>query len=510
MIKDNQKTQVNERLLGANVSINSNKRIAEALSLPNGARFYKCALQVNPYVYLKRHSKATSFKNEDDYNAAIIKACQKENVEVIAVTDHHCIRGSESLINAAEAAGIKVFPAFEASTKDGIHFICLFDPSTPLTLVQAKINDCGIHDDKQISQNGKYDATEFLAECQQWGAICIAAHITLNSGLLVTLEGQPAIRVWRDSNLLAGAIPGSVGDLPQNFKSIIRNENPDYRRVHPIAVLNAADVSDPSDLKDSKSYTWIKMSDVSVEGLRQSFLDPSSRIRLATDPVPEEHAEFVAVAWEAGFLDGVAIHLNENLNVLVGGRGTGKSTVVESLRYAIQLEPIGEDAKKAHEGIIRNVLKSGTKISLLVRSYRPDRKEYLIERTIPNPPTVKDESGNVLTLTPRDILPRVEIFGQREISELAKDHAKRTLLLNRFVEFDSSLAKRKEELRRELNRSRTKIIEIQNELMMIEDRLGTLPIVEETLKRYQDAGLEQRLKEQSLLVREERIIKTAP
>ena len=38
--------------------------------------------------------------------------------------------------------------------------------------------------------------------------------------------------------------------------------------------------------------------------------------------------------------------------------------------------------------------------------------------------------------------------------------------------------------------------------------LSSLPSLEETLKRFQDAGLEDRLKEQSLLVREEQILKT--
>ncbi len=56
-----------------------------------------------------------------------------------------------------------------------------------------------------------------------------------------------------------------------------------------------------------------------------------------------------------------------DLNVLIGGRGTGKSTVIESLRYVLGVEPIGEEARKAHEGIVRNVIKSGTKISLLAQ-----------------------------------------------------------------------------------------------------------------------------------------------
>jgi chromosome segregation ATPase len=54
---------------------------------------------------------------------------------------------------------------------------------------------------------------------------------------------------------------------------------------------------------------------------------------------------------------------NENLNVLIGGRGTGKSTVIESLRYVLGLGPLGQDAKTAHEGIVKHVLKNGTRIA---------------------------------------------------------------------------------------------------------------------------------------------------
>jgi hypothetical protein len=183
-----------------------------------------------------------------------------------------------------------------------------------------------------------------------------------------------------------------------------------------------------------------------MEGLRQAFLDPGSRIRLnpkAGDLEPELHAELVALAWEGGFLDGVAIHFNPNLNVLVGGRGTGKSTVIESIRTVLGLEPIGDDARKAHEGILRDVLRNGTKISLLVRVHRPAVREYRIERTLPNPPLVREEGGEISDLTPVDILPRVEVYGQHEISELTKSREKLTRLLDRFVERDASLDRQK-------------------------------------------------------------------
>jgi DNA repair ATPase RecN len=238
----------------------------------------------------------------------------------------------------------------------------------------------------------------------------------------------------------------------------------------------------------------------------QAFLDPESRIRLNSDPAPEPHAEFLAMSWEGGFLDDGAVHFNENLNVLVGGRGTGKSTMIESLRYVLGLEPLGDDARKVHEGVVRYVLRSGTKISLLVRSHRPAERSYTIERTVPNPPLVKDETGALLNLVPKDVMPGVEVFGQHEISELTKSPEKLTLLLDRFVERDPALIDRKKALRLELERSRSRILDARREVRAIDERLTALPGLEETLKRFQDAGLEERLREKSLMVREERII----
>jgi len=484
-----------------------NEQIKAALKKPRGARFYRCALQVNPFKYLTRHNKETKFKDEASYNAAIVQACIDQQVEVIAVADHYRINSSESLIAAARKAGLTAFPGFEAVTKEGVHFLCLFDASLPVNVVQAKIADCGIHDESAISPLGKYDSGELLRECQGWkGAVCIAAHVASDGGLLRVLKGQPRIAAWSDPNLLACSLPGPVSDAPDDLRPILQNKDVAHKRQRPIAVINCQDVNDPADLLKAGASCWVKMSSVSINGLRQAFLDPESRIRLASDPSPEDHTEFVAISWDGQFLEGQSIHFNENLNVLIGGRGTGKSTVIESLRYVLQLDPIGDDARQAHEGIVRQVLKNGTKISLLVRSHRPDVRKFLIERTVPNPPVVKDESGNVLTLGPRDVLPHIEIFGQHEISELSKSPEKLTYLLERFMEDDPSIVKRKTDLRRELERSRAKILDVQKEMKQIDERLSLLPSLMETLKRYQDAKLEDRLKDQSHLVREGKIL----
>ncbi|MCY4057934.1 MAG: phosphoesterase, partial [Gammaproteobacteria bacterium] len=360
---------------------------------------------------------------------------------------------------------------------------------------------------------------EILEAVRSQGGIAIAAHVTNDGGLFRVLSGQPRIRAWRDENLLAVQIPGIVEDLPQDILQIVKNQNIDYRRAHApenglaIAVVNAKDIVNPGQLDVPSATCWIKMQEVSIDGLRQAFLDPGSRIRLNPKEgkfAPDEHMEIVTVGWEGGFLDGVTVHLNPNLNVLIGGRGAGKSTVVESIRSALGLDPIGEEARKAHDGIIRQVLRNGTKISLLVRVQRPAVHEYRIERTIPNPPLVREVHGEVLHRTPTDILPRIEAYGQHEISELARSPEKLTRLLDRFVARDESLARRKTSVSRDLARNRRALCDARAEIKSVEERLAALPGLEETLERFQEVGLEERLREQSLVVREERVLGSVP
>ena len=479
-------------------------RMQAALGLPNGARFYHCALQVNPFAYLDTHNKTTTFTSEDDYNRAIIESCLETGIEVIAVTDHYRVQHSAGLVGAARRAGLYAFSGFEAVTKDGVHFLCLFDPDKD-DVLERFIGECGIHDTDQPSPTGSKDAIELLACAKNWGAVCIAAHVASKGGLLNKLSGQSRINVWTHPGLLACALPGPVSAAPDGIRPILENKDARHRRDRIPAIVNASDVNDPQDLKKDGASCFIKMSTVSVEAFRQAFLDPDSRIRLHSDPQPEPHAEFLAMTWEGGFLRDTAVHFNENLNVLVGGRGTGKSTMIESIRYALGLDPLGEEARKAHEGMIRQVLQSGTKVCLLVRSHKPSERCYTIERSVPNPPVVKDETGEVLTLSPRDVMPGVEVFGQHEISELTRSPEKLTLLLERFVNRDPSLSGRKSAVRLQLERSRSRIVDVRREMQRLDERLAALPGLEETQKRFQQAGLEERLKEKSLLIREERL-----
>ncbi len=492
---------------------------APARALSAGAVFHRCALQVNPHHYGSSFRGQPAAGDATTHARAIVGKAVELGISILAITDHNDVGGIPTFRAAAEGRGVHIFPGFELSSSEGVHVLCIYPPATSQEQLGRYLGEFGIINPTPSTDPANKTFVDILSKVHEQGGVTIAAHVTNNGGLFQVLSGQPRIRAWRDENLLAIQIPGQVEDLPQEVRQIVEDRNADYRRAHAaeerlaIAVVNARDVVSAGDLDDRAATCWIKMSEPSIEGLRQAFLDPGSRIRLNPKEgrlEPEEHAELVELRWDGGFLDGASIRFNPNLNVLVGGRGTGKSTIVESLRSVMGLDAVGDEARKAHEGIVRHVLRSGTKISLRVRAHRPAVREYTIERTLPNPPLVKDGQREVSNLTPREILPRIEVFGQHEISELTKSREKLTRLLDRFVEHDDTQPRRKNDLQRELEKSRRGLVDTRTELRQIEERLAALPGLEETLQRFKEAGLEDRLKEQSLLVREERILSSIP
>ena len=480
-----------------------------------GAQFYKCAFQVNSHRYASLYRGEVPEWDEAGYAQALVAKADELDVKVLALADHNHVGGLSEMKAAAEERGLVVFPGFELCSTEGIHVLCLYPPETTQHELIGFLGSFGINNPEPSAIPCDKPFSDILSlVCSRQGGISIAAHATNKGGLLKTLDGKARISRWKDKNLHAIQIPGSIDDLPPRYREIVENRNPDYRRDNPpeprlaMAVLNAGDVASPEDLADPSTTCWVKMSELSIEGLRQAFLDPGSRIRLGP-PELGDHAEILEMSWQGGFLGGVSCRLNPNLNVLVGGRGAGKSTVIESLRYALNLSPLGQEARSNHEGIVEQALQSGTKVSIVVRSHRPSKRSYRVERTVPNPAVVRDaDTGQVLNVSVEDVFTGIEVYGQHEVAELARSRQKLTNLLGRFVASDVSLATRKRELAVELRRSRESILQIQEELAANEEELAALPGLEETEGRYREAGIEVDLRERSLLVREHSLLDT--
>ena len=106
--------------------------------------------------------------------------------------------------------------------------------------------------------------------------------------------------------------------------------------------------------------------------------------------------------------------VNENLNVLIGGRGGGEihhrwkfsGTCSESSRS-------GDEARRMHHGCgcRRLVLGAGTKISLTIRSYTPDERLFTMDKSGIHRQVI-DSVGNVLAVRPLDVIRGVTVWAE--------------------------------------------------------------------------------------------------
>jgi len=83
----------------------------------------------------------------------------------------------------------------------------------------------------------------------------------------------------------------------------------------------------------ARKLTRLKMESLCFDAFRIALLDGCARTRLE-DLVPAAIPLFVGMKLEGGFLGGQVVRFSKNLTCVIGGRGTGKSTLLESLRAA--------------------------------------------------------------------------------------------------------------------------------------------------------------------------------
>jgi DNA repair exonuclease SbcCD ATPase subunit len=104
-----------------------------------------------------------------------------------------------------------------------------------------------------------------------------------------------------------------------------------------------------------------------------------------------------------GFLQDRHLQLNKNLNCLIGGKGTGKSTVIENIRYALDVDPRSDDIEEDYTALIENTLRPDGIVELLVTASNGDqyriKREYGDKPEIERMPTTEDGEPQEVDLT---------------------------------------------------------------------------------------------------------------
>lgn len=472
------------------------------------ASFWRCALQVNPAGYGRKYRGVSHDLSEAAYNAAVLENCKALDIRVVGIADHGSVDSVDALRAFLEPHGIVVFPGFEISSTEKIHMVCLFPEGTSKDQLNRYLGKLDLTDPEETVWPSRLGCLELADHIHELGGFWYAAHMTQNNGLVrLDQDGGGLVHIWQDHRLVrAGQIPGPVADLPENYRKIVENKDPNWLRERPIAVLNAKDVASPDDLAHPGATCWVKMTKPTFDAFKVAFLDPGSRIRLKSDRPDEPHGRVVGVRISGGYLDGVNATLSAHLNAVIGGRGTGKSTLLECLRYALDVQPKGKQALKLHQDIIKeNLGNERGRVEVEVESSAQHGSRYRVTRSFGEPPIVRDEKGVVSNLQPRDLLPGIEFYGQNEIYELAQDPASRLQLLARFLPDEVEYSRHAEQLRKRLQTNQHKLVQALGDTDDVKAKLAQLPKLQEQLKGFQSLGIEEKLALTPLLARERQI-----
>ncbi|MEK9496735.1 AAA family ATPase [Photorhabdus sp. P32] len=457
------------------------------------AHFFKCALQVNSSGYIKYRGQQQTL-SEDDYNQQLLNASLEMGIEVIGLADHGSVNGFEKIRDLFAQRGIVVFPGFEVASSEKIHFVCLFDESASADLIKMHLGALGV-DINQPEAPVQKSATDIINYVNDKGGFIFAAHCINDDGVLKRRMSY----VWQHKGLLAAQIPGSVEDLKgvENdfYRKVFLNKDDNYRREQEMAAINAADVAQPEEIKADGASCLIKMTKPCFTSFKQAFLDAGSRVRLNSDK-PENYASAIErIRFVGGYLDGVDIELSDHLNAVIGGRGTGKSTLLECIRYAFDLEPFGKASKAQHDAIVKNNLglEKGM-VEVSVRSATMHGRIFTVSRKYGNQPVV-NENGRISPYHPKDLLPGVELYGQNEIYEMTRDEQSRNLLIERFLgseheQFDKAITK----VLVSLKDNRETVIRALSQKADIEAEVERLPKLLDQAKQFRALGIDEKLK----------------
>jgi len=367
-----------------------------------GMRWYKCDLHMHTPADARHWQGAPLIEGKEAEAAmAFAEACFAQKLDVIGITEHNFLnknfiphlQNAFAEIERLKGHKITLFPGFEfeADVGKGIHVLCLFEPGSSIEEIDHMLTECGVRmprvDGGRLAKSTKrlpdiLNIVQKVNAHSTWRGLVIAPHI-FEEGLF----DNDKIHDWLQQEeylnpeLLAVEVPKPVSQMNHAFQKLFRSGSDchqDWKRIRPIATLMSSDNktlietdedSNPRPNSVGFRYSWIKMSNPSIEALRQAFLDHESRIILPENVVTDIHpAQRVRQATiksisikNVAFLADQHVHFSPNLNCVIGGRGSGKSTLLEYLRIIFdkdkKIDMEGDDYTEKRIQRVRETLK---------------------------------------------------------------------------------------------------------------------------------------------------------
>ena len=339
------------------------ERLGSEWSWP-GARWWRVDLHAHSWASgdFSRPNGA-----EPDWTAWV-EAAAGAGLDAIAITDHDTAAGISAIQDAAGTVADApiVLPGVEIRAGGGVHLLAVMDPACGPEHIADLLSRAGVPVDTrgQDSARSRLTVEQILDEFGK-DALVLGAHVNGPKGILQALGGQERLGVLGNPNL-AGVEVDPTADVDESWLDGSKSEI--GRRVSQVWASDAHSLEEMG-----RRFTWMKMTCPDMEGLRLALLDGPGSLRRATREDPgdpnatrgESMIESVRVAGAryVGRPEPVTFRFNPWLNAIIGGRGTGKSTLVDFCRKTLRREAdLDASGARGEEGSLRQLFERRVRV----------------------------------------------------------------------------------------------------------------------------------------------------
>lgn len=469
-------------------------------------------LRADFHLHTKADKEFTYTGNENDFCRLYVEQLKSQNINVGVITNHNKFDKNEfvALRKKALKEGIGLFAGVELSVNDGangIHCLLVFDFEKWCINGEDFINQFltaafeGIANRENENTRCKYNFETVLQKLNEHAnngrdSFIILAHVEQNSGFFNELDGG-RIQQFVSNDLFSHFVLGfqkvRTYDKIATWKTWFGDKLPAF--VEGSDCKNIEEIGRPHQQNGEAKTTYIKIGDFNFEALRFALTDFNYRVKLNSKP-EIKNSYIKSIAFEGGLLDETKIDFSPELNTLIGIRGSGKSSVLEILRYTlgIPLSPIAVDPRYK-DGLIENVLRSGGKS--IVTIVNKQKEEYRIEKIYGQKEDIY--KGNVLqpSISVSAVFDYPVYFGQKDLSNKDADFEAdliQRLVGTRLKDIQSKIEQKK----REVGNIVAEIKKLRNLNDLKKETETVIKNAEHQLKFFREKGVEDKLKQQTL------------
>ena len=419
------------------------------------------------------HTRASDDVNDEKMtHESWLKAFMDEGIDCVAITDHNSggwIDDLKQVLKDLESnppewyKPLYLFPGVEISAYDNVHILAIFGCDKGKSHIDSLL-DAVKYNGTKGDTDGVTDKSviDVVNEISERGGIPIPAHVDREDTGLFKIKGTTRQQILRNKNIYAMELGKSDSQISQFYT----DEKVQWTE------LTGSDTHNLSG-DNFGTFTWIKMANPSIVGLKLALIDGIVSVNRDIHSDPNRRVKYfveeleICKAKHIGRSKPLTCRFSPFLNAIIGGRGTGKSTLLEFMRLVFRREndipdELVKDSRQYFDVGGANLLIEDSKISLI---YRKGEVRYRLNWS-PNPdcPSLEEEKddgtwspcvGEIKSLFP------VRIFSQKQIFELAKEPS---ALIENIDEVPEVDAEKLKTLNRDLVNRYKQIENIQREL----------------------------------------------